>query len=36
MKHVNNPNAFIAFSNTMDYVSEDIDNYNPKRYKKKS
>ena len=36
MKHVNNPNAFIAFSNTMDYVSEDIDNYNPKRDKKKS
>ena len=36
MKHVNNPNAFIACSDTMDYVYEDIDNYNPKGDKKKS
>ena len=36
IKHVNNPNAFIVCSNTMDDVSEDIDNYNPKRDKKKS
>ena len=28
IKHVNNPNAFIACSNTMDDVYEDIDNYN--------
>ena len=36
MKKVNNPNAFIECSNTMDDVYEDIDNYNPKRNKKKS
>ena len=36
IKYVNNPNAFIACSNTMDDVYEDIDNYNPKRDKKKS
>ena len=36
IKHVNNPNAFIVCSNTMDDVYEDIDNYNPKRDKKKS
>ena len=34
IKHVNNPNAFIVCSNTMDDVYEDIDNYNPKRSKK--
>ena len=36
IKHVNNPNAFIVCSNTMDDVYKDIDNYNPKRDKKKS
>ena len=36
IKNVNNPNAFIVCSNTMDDVYEDIDNYNPKRDKKKS
>ena len=34
IKNVNNPNAFIVCSNTMDDVYEDIDNYNPKRNKK--
>ena len=34
IKHVNNPNAFIVCSNTMDDVYKDIDNYNPKRDKK--
>ena len=33
IKHVNNPNAFIVCSNTMDDVYEDIDNYNSKRNK---
>ena len=33
IKHVNNPNAFIACSNTMGDVYEDIDNYNAKRDK---
>ena len=32
--HVNNPNAFIVCSNTMDDVYEDIDNYSSKRHKK--
>ena len=36
IKHVNNPNGFIVCSNTMDDVYEDINNYNPKRDKKKS
>ena len=36
IKHVNNPNAFIVCSNAMDDVSEDIDNYNPKRDEKNS
>ena len=36
IKHLNNPNAFIVFSNTMDDVQEDIDNYNAKIDKKKS
>ena len=35
-KNVNKPNAFIVCSNTMDDVYEDIDNFNPKRDKKKS
>ena len=34
IKHVNDPNAFILCSNTMDDVYEDIDNYNPNRDKK--
>ena len=34
IKNVNNPNAFIACSNTMDDFYEDIDNYNPKKEKK--
>ena len=34
IKNVNNRNAFIVCSNTMDDVYEDIDNYNPKRNKK--
>ena len=34
IKNVNNPNAFILCSNTMDDVYEDIDNSNPKRNKK--
>ena len=36
IKHLNNPNAFIVFSNTMDDVQEDTDNYNAKIDKKKS
>ena len=31
IKHVNNPNAFIKCSNTMDDVYENIDDYNPMR-----
>ena len=34
IKHVNNLNTFIVYSNTMDDVYEDIDYYNPKRDKK--
>ena len=34
IKHVNNQNAFIVYSNKMDDVYEDIDSYNPKRNKK--
>ena len=34
IKNVNNPNAFMVCSNTMDDAYEDIDNYNPKRNKK--
>ena len=33
IKNVNNPNAFIVCSNTIDDAYEDIDNYNPKRDK---
>ena len=34
IKHVNNPNAFIECSNTMDDVYENIDDYNPSRKRK--
>ena len=34
IKHVNNPNAFIECSNTMDGVYENIDDYNPNRKRK--
>ena len=34
IKHVNNPNAFIACSNTMDDVYENINDYNLNRDKK--
>ena len=34
IKHVNNPNAFIKCSNTMDYVYENINDYNPRRKRK--
>ena len=34
IKHVNNPNAFIECSNTMDDVYENIDDYNPNRKRK--
>ena len=32
--HVNNPNAFIECSNTMDDVYENIHDYNPNRRRK--
>ena len=35
IKHVNNPNAFIEYSNTMDNVYDNINNYNLIRKKKK-
>ena len=35
IKNVNNPTAFIVCSNTIDDVCKNIDNYNPKRDKKK-
>ena len=34
IKHVNNPNAFIECSNTMDDVYENIDDYNSSRRRK--
>ena len=34
IKHLNNPNAFIECSNTMDDVYENIDDYNPNRKRK--
>ena len=34
IKHVNNPNAFIERSNTMDDIYENINDYNPNRDKK--
>ena len=35
IKHLNNSNAFIECSNTMDDVYENIDDYNPSRKRKK-
>ena len=35
IKHLNNPNAFIECSNTMDDVHEIINDYNPIRKRKK-
>ena len=35
IKHLNNPNAFIECSNTMDYVYENINDYNSIRKRKK-
>ena len=35
IKHLNNPNAFNECSNTMDYVYENINDYNPVRKRKK-
>ena len=34
IKHINNPNAFIECSNTMDDVYENINDYNPRRRRK--
>ena len=34
IKHLNNPNAFIECSNTMDDVYENIHDYNPNRIRK--
>ena len=34
IKHLNDPNAFIECSNTMDDVYENIDDYNPNRKRK--
>ena len=34
IKHVNDSNAFTEYSNTMDDVSENIDDYNPSRKRK--
>ena len=34
IKHLNDPNAFIECSNTMDHVYEDIDDCNPTRKEK--
>ena len=34
IKHLNNPNAFIECSNTMDDVYENINDYNPDRKRK--
>ena len=35
IKHLNDPNAFIECSNTMDDVYENIDDYNPIRKRRK-
>ena len=35
MKHLNNPNAFIESSNTMDDVYKNINDYSPIRKRKK-
>ena len=34
IKHLNDPNAFIECSNTMDDVYENVDDYNPSRKRK--
>ena len=34
IKHLNNPNAFVECSNTMDDVYENINDYNPNRKRK--
>ena len=34
IKNLNDPSAFIEYSNTMDDVSNNIDDYNPKRKRK--
>ena len=34
IKHVNNPNAFVEFSDTMDDVYENIHDYNPSKKEK--
>ena len=34
IKHVNNPNAFIKCSNTIDDVYKNINDYNPRRKRK--
>ena len=34
IKHLNNSNAFIDYSNTSDDVYENIDDYNPNKKKK--
>ena len=34
IKHLNNPNAFIECSNTMDDIYENIDDYNSNRKRK--
>ena len=34
IKHVNDGNAFIEYSNTMDDVCKNIDDYNPNRRRK--
>ena len=35
IKHLNNPNAFIECSDTMDDVYENVNDYNPVRKRKK-
>ena len=34
IKNLNDPNAFIEYSNSMDDVYDNIDDYNPKRKRK--
>ena len=34
IKNLNDPNSFIEYSNTMDDVYDNIDDYNPKRKRK--
>ena len=36
IKHLNNPNAFIKYSDTMNDVYENINDYNPIRKRKKN